>query len=448
MPMSTTEPTDDDRTDNDYPTAVSDGTLWPNYLRDHEVWVVWTESNDRRKTPCAPWVSGYYRYHDPDSWEWVEDPEDHADLLGIPWSEGNAMFEDAPRPETDFETASKWTDRMTLADKVGSGELWVHSDSDGIDRPHLGLLDGPNDVDLGVVLFDFDSVRDPETGEVLPAAWEWIARADSWTEISQSGEGLHVFVRAHVPGEGKPEFDLDGQIDGLAEPHVEVYSPPKFVALTGDHVAGTPEDVVKNQQVVDELLKAHDWSPNRTPAGGSSDSNPKGSGPEVPVVSDDEEDSDDSGGYDSDYENDYWDHPLTEFAMPDPHNYGGPQGPQGCHPAHAPLNSALDDADHYQIYERENTWACYHNNTGGKALDMVYVMESPDSEAACNELVSGVNVWDLVTDPEEFLDLCLAAKNDHGFRGKPPYRALVGLAKRTGIPSSKTDLLLRQYKRL
>ena len=46
---------------------------------------------------------------------------------------------------------------------------------------------------------DFDACRDPDTGLFADAAWEEIKRLDSYTEISPSGTGAKVFMRATLP---------------------------------------------------------------------------------------------------------------------------------------------------------------------------------------------------------------------------------------------------------
>src|SRR5262250_2400416 len=60
-----------------------------------------------------------------------------------------------------------------------------------------------NDLGVGFVLdrgnaiagIDLDHCRDPETGRIEPWADEIVQQLDSYTEISPSGTGLHIFVR-------------------------------------------------------------------------------------------------------------------------------------------------------------------------------------------------------------------------------------------------------------
>ena len=62
--------------------------------------------------------------------------------------------------------------------------------------------------DSGIMGLDFDHVKDHETGEWDPEALKEIKSLNSYTEISPSGEGVHVIVKGMVP----LEPDKDGKI--------------------------------------------------------------------------------------------------------------------------------------------------------------------------------------------------------------------------------------------
>ena len=73
-------------------------------------------------------------------------------------------------------------------------------------------------------IIDLDHVINPDTGEILPWAQEIINLMDSYTEVSQSGTGIHIIIRGKKPGDrckGK-----NGQI--------EIYDHARYFALTGD----------------------------------------------------------------------------------------------------------------------------------------------------------------------------------------------------------------------
>lgn len=70
-------------------------------------------------------------------------------------------------------------------------------------------------------VFDFDKCRNSETGEIDPLIASYIARLDSYTEVSPSGTGIRVVVAAKLP----PEHRRAG--------HIEMYDNARFVSITG-----------------------------------------------------------------------------------------------------------------------------------------------------------------------------------------------------------------------
>ena len=115
------------------------------------------------------------------------------------------------------------------------------------------LFDG-----FGVVLrastnltfIDLDDVRDPETGAIAPWALRLITIFDSWTELSVSGAGLHIFCHGQLPGSGFANY-----LDGDPEQKVEVYSAGRFAYLTGRALA--PVRQLAERQRLVTLLAAH-----------------------------------------------------------------------------------------------------------------------------------------------------------------------------------------------
>lgn len=74
------------------------------------------------------------------------------------------------------------------------------------------------------VIIDLDHVINLETGEILPWAQDIIDRMDSYTEVSQSGTGIHIIIRGKKPGIKCKR--KDGQ--------VEIYEKKRYFALTGN----------------------------------------------------------------------------------------------------------------------------------------------------------------------------------------------------------------------
>lgn len=103
----------------------------------------------------------------------------------------------------------------------------------------------------GITCIDLDRVID-EDGQLDPRAQTIVDRCDSWTEISPSGTGLHIFVKGRVPR-------------GLKGDRIEVYSDARYIAVTGHRWAGTADAVRFQQPYLDHLvrLEAQDRVPHR-----------------------------------------------------------------------------------------------------------------------------------------------------------------------------------------
>ena len=74
-----------------------------------------------------------------------------------------------------------------------------------------------------IVGIDIDHCVNPLTGEASPFAQSIIDYIDSYTEYSPSGEGIHIFVRGEIPGDGRKRSDL-----GL-----EIYKNRRYLTVTG-----------------------------------------------------------------------------------------------------------------------------------------------------------------------------------------------------------------------
>src|SRR5215218_5561384 len=88
---------------------------------------------------------------------------------------------------------------------------------------------------------DLDKCRDPESGEIEDWARELIEHLGSYTELSPSGTGVHVIVKAELPPGGRRK----GQI--------ELYNSGRFFTVTGQHLPGTPKKIIERQVEIDVL---------------------------------------------------------------------------------------------------------------------------------------------------------------------------------------------------
>lgn len=107
---------------------------------------------------------------------------------------------------------------------------------------HAGHGDGAGLVlGAGVAGVDADHTRNAATGVVTTEVMAIVALLDSYTEVSPSGDGLHVLMRGVLP----PGRRRCGG--------VELYDGGRFFTLTGRHVAGTPTDLEERTAALAEL---------------------------------------------------------------------------------------------------------------------------------------------------------------------------------------------------
>src|SRR5690606_8285364 len=102
------------------------------------------------------------------------------------------------------------------------------------------------------------SREDPFTGidldQLDDEAREWIARFDSYAEVSPSGTGAHVIIRGTPPS-------LTGKKAG----GYEAYSWGRFFTMTGDQIPGSPNTVEGRQDVLEQFV-AEKFPPETPPA--------------------------------------------------------------------------------------------------------------------------------------------------------------------------------------
>ena len=85
----------------------------------------------------------------------------------------------------------------------------------------------------GICGVDIDTCRNPETGELSPEAREIVELLDSYTEVSPSGYGVHIYVEV---AEG---FSLDGfKKNGVRLPPNGI---ERYVMKDGKRVKKEPE---------------------------------------------------------------------------------------------------------------------------------------------------------------------------------------------------------------
>jgi putative DNA primase/helicase len=83
-------------------------------------------------------------------------------------------------------------------------------------------------------VIDLDNVRDPITGVINEDAMNIINALESYTEISPSGKGIHIWVK------GKCKMNR-------RKGNFEVYDSNRYMTVTGNHLEGTPITINERQ---------------------------------------------------------------------------------------------------------------------------------------------------------------------------------------------------------
>lgn len=151
----------------------------------------------------------------------------------MPWADGDDHLD--PANQTTLAEAAKWAE-VTL----GQHKIGFVFDADG---PFIGV--------------DLDDCRDPDTGEVEEWAAEIVDYLDSYTVVSVSGTGLHVYAKGTLDEATKND-----------QRGVEMYDRDRFFSWTGD-LHGGYVDPKPRPVAIDALARRY-----RTDAGTVEDTDP------------------------------------------------------------------------------------------------------------------------------------------------------------------------------
>ena len=150
-----------------------------------------------------------------------------------------------PIPQWVFHRDKAPYDLRQLRTSVtGNGDYWTTFD-DAYEQAEPNGFDG-----IGFVLtksdpycvIDLDNCVDTKTGEIAGLAQEIVTDLDSYTELSPSGTGLHIWVKA----------SLDGRI-GHKSADFEIYDSARYMTVTGNPIPDSPTEINERQSEVDAL---------------------------------------------------------------------------------------------------------------------------------------------------------------------------------------------------
>lgn len=149
------------------------------------------------------------------------------------------------RVEVNGRTAkmpiSPWSGKAAACDKPQTWSTFQHAcvarkrfGSDGI-----GFVFTEADPFCGI---DLDKCRE-KNGRISEESLRLIRHMSSYAEISPSGDGIHIIIRAQLGTAGRRTAG------------VEVYAAGRYFTMTGRHFAGTPDRIEQRQQELDALLQ-------------------------------------------------------------------------------------------------------------------------------------------------------------------------------------------------
>jgi hypothetical protein len=110
-----------------------------------------------------------------------------------------------------------------------------------------------------IVCIDLDHCIGDD-GKICDEAMNIVKILNSWTEISQSGKGLHIFVRGT-----KPTDRCKAQAKTREIKSIEVYDSDRYIAMTGNHLPNTPLTIEERQGTLESLCALYFPKQESTP---------------------------------------------------------------------------------------------------------------------------------------------------------------------------------------
>ncbi len=159
----------------------------------------------------------------------------HAQWVMWRWEERKGKWNKPPYQPSG--SPAKSNDPTTWVSFGAAIAAFESSDFDGV-----GFVLTADDP---YAMADLDHCLD-SAGNVKAWAGEVVDQLRSYTEITPSGEGLRVIVKAMLPPGGRKH----GMEGGGG---VELYDRVRYMTMTGNHRAGTPETIEERQNEMAEL---------------------------------------------------------------------------------------------------------------------------------------------------------------------------------------------------
>jgi hypothetical protein len=137
-----------------------------------------------------------------------------------------------------------WTTYAAVAEKAAHGDYAGIGFVVGADDPYCGL--------------DLDQAID-DAGAVRPWAMKIVRHFNSYTEVTPSGKGLRIWIRATLPGSGRCRKNVDGR-------EIGIYDRGRYFTITGDQLVDTPGHAEERQEALLAFLAMYFPDPPEPPA--------------------------------------------------------------------------------------------------------------------------------------------------------------------------------------
>lgn len=109
--------------------------------------------------------------------------------------------------------------------------------------------------ETGIIGVDWDKVKKPDTEEWNDETLSEIMGLGSYAELSQSGTGAHVLIKAVIPGPRRRKDNLEMYSGARWSDEENRYIKGRFFVVTGSHIKSSPAEIRENQEAINELYK-------------------------------------------------------------------------------------------------------------------------------------------------------------------------------------------------
>lgn len=165
-----------------------------------------------------------------------------------------------PFQVTDVSLPASPTDRQTWGRSDEAIKKFKSLIGTAKSMTGLGFVFSADDGFSGI---DIDDCRDPKTGLVSPWAQRIIDKLGSYSEVSPSGTGVKIFVRAKLPTAGfRTPVTTDGerwtkQCRGPKASAIEIYDQNRYFTVTGRKLRNSTSEIRFCQEELDELVSKY-----------------------------------------------------------------------------------------------------------------------------------------------------------------------------------------------